>query len=57
MNSPSHRKFFILHPVSQVSKATKTTPESWLYMQAKLDLWTAENETSRNKELKKVSAF
>ena len=41
----------------RVSKATKTTPESWLYMQAKLDLWTAENETSRNKELKRVSAF
>ena len=25
----------------RVSKATKTSPESWLYMQAKLDLWIA----------------
>ena len=26
----------------RVAKATGTTPESWLYMQAKLDLWFAE---------------
>ena len=26
----------------RVGKATSTTPESWLYMQAKLDLWEAE---------------
>ncbi|MBT4525272.1 MAG: HigA family addiction module antidote protein [Deltaproteobacteria bacterium] len=25
----------------RISKATNTTPESWLYMQAKLDLWKA----------------
>lgn len=25
----------------RVSKATNTTPESWLFMQAKLDLWYA----------------
>jgi len=26
----------------RVSKATNTSPESWLFMQAKLDLWHAE---------------
>jgi len=26
----------------RIGKATKTTPESWLYMQAKYDLWYAE---------------
>ncbi|MBT9149707.1 MAG: hypothetical protein DDT28_01142 [Dehalococcoidia bacterium] len=26
----------------RIGKATKTSPESWLYMQAKLDLWNAE---------------
>ena len=25
----------------RIGKATRTTPESWLYMQAKLDLWMA----------------
>ena len=25
----------------RVSKATRTTPESWIYMQAKYDLWKA----------------
>ena len=29
----------------RVSKATDTTPESWLFMQAKLDLWTAEKRS------------
>jgi antitoxin HigA-1 len=28
----------------RVSKATGTSPESWLFMQAKLDLWYAENQ-------------
>jgi len=27
----------------RVSRATGTSPESWLFMQAKLDLWLAEN--------------
>ena len=27
----------------RISKATNTTPESWLFMQAKLDLWNAAN--------------
>jgi len=29
----------------RISKATKTSPESWLYMQAKLDLWYAKQES------------
>ena len=29
----------------RVSKGTDTTPESWLFMQAKLDLWTAEKRS------------
>ena len=28
----------------RVGRATGTSPESWLFMQAKLDLWYAENE-------------
>jgi len=35
----------------RVGKATKTTPESWLYMQAKLDLWRAEQNPPEVKEL------
>ena len=31
----------------KIGKATGTTPESWLYMQAKLDLWLAEQKTVR----------
>ena len=27
----------------RIGKATKTSPESWLFMQAKLDLWFAVN--------------
>ncbi len=29
----------------RVAKATNTTPESWMYMQAKLDLWKAAQKT------------
>ena len=29
----------------RVGKATDTTPESWLFMQAKLDLWIAEQRS------------
>ncbi len=36
----------------RVGKATGTTPESWLYMQAKLDLWTASKKTPKVKQLK-----
>ena len=28
----------------RIAKATNTTPESWLFMQAKLDLWNAAND-------------
>ena len=35
----------------RVGKATKTTPESWLYMQAKLDLWLAEQKPPEVEEL------
>lgn len=28
----------------RISKATKTSPESWLGMQAKLDLWKSQNK-------------
>jgi len=34
----------------RVSKATKTSPESWLYMQAKLELWIAEQRPIKVEE-------
>lgn len=34
----------------RIGKATKTTPESWLYMQAKYDLWQAEQNFSDMEE-------
>ena len=40
----------------RVGKATKTTPESWLYMQAKLDLWIAEQKPLEVEELGGVVA-
>jgi addiction module HigA family antidote len=39
----------------RVSRATNTSPESWLYMQAKLDLWLAGKNPPRVKELKAVA--
>ena len=39
----------------RVGKATKTSPESWLYMQAKLDLWNASRKSPKVKELKAVA--
>jgi len=39
----------------RVSKATKTSPESWLYMQTKLDLWIAEQRTPRVEEFGEVA--
>ena len=39
----------------RVSKATKTSPESWLYMQAKLDLWIAEQKPLKVEELGEVA--
>lgn len=38
----------------RVGKATKTSSESWLYMQAKLDLWFAEQKPPEVKELAAV---
>ena len=35
----------------RVARATKTSPESWLYMQAKLDLWLAEQKPPKVQEL------
>jgi addiction module HigA family antidote len=31
----------------RISKATNTTPESWLFMQAKLDLWHAAHHKAK----------
>ena len=39
----------------RVGKATKTSPESWLYMQAKLDLWIAEQKPPKVEELGEVA--
>ncbi len=41
----------------RVARATRTTPESWLYMQAKLDLWTAEQKSTEVEEFKKAIAL
>ena len=40
----------------RIGKATGTTPESWLYMQAKLDLWNAEKRSTDVEEFKDVIA-
>ena len=40
----------------RIAKATKTSPESWLYMQAKLDLWLAEQKPTEVKEFSEVVA-
>ena len=39
----------------RVSRATRTSPESWLYMQAKLDQWIAEQRPPRIEEFGKVA--
>ena len=41
----------------RISKATRTTPESWLYMQAKLDLWNAEQKPTKVEEFNKAIAI
>jgi len=38
----------------RIGKATGTTAESWLYMQAKLDLWNAEQRFTEIEEFKDV---
>jgi addiction module HigA family antidote len=40
---------------ARVSKATKTSSESWLYMQAKLDLWIAEQRPPKVEEFGEVA--
>ena len=40
----------------RISKATRTTPESWLYMQAKLDLWQAEQKSIEVHEFEEAVA-
>jgi len=40
----------------KIGKATKTSPESWLYMQAKLDIWLAEQKPTEVVELGKARA-
>ncbi len=40
----------------RISKATRTTPESWLYMQAKLDLWDAEQRPAKVQEFEMAIA-
>lgn len=40
----------------RVAKATNTTPESWLFMQAKLDLWTAQQRSLKVESFEKNMA-
>ena len=39
----------------RIGKATKTSPESWLFMQAKVDLWFAEKESPVIQEFGEVA--
>lgn len=41
----------------RIGKATETSPESWLYMQAKLDLWIASQKSLKVREFKKAVSF
>ncbi len=41
----------------RIAKATKTSPESWLYMQAKLDLWNAAQGITDIEEFAAVKAY
>ena len=40
----------------RIGKATKTSPESWLYMQAKLDLWNAQRKPVKVEVFKRIAA-
>ena len=40
----------------RIGKATRTTPESWFYMQAKLDLWLADQQPSQVEEFETVGS-
>jgi len=39
----------------RVARATKTSPESWLYMQAKLDLWLAQQKPPKVQQLGNIA--
>jgi len=39
----------------RIGKATRSTSESWLYMQAKLDLWRVEQEATEVEEFGEVA--
>ena len=39
----------------RIGKATRTTSESWLYMQAKLELWRVEQEATEVEEFGEVA--
>ena len=39
----------------RIAKATRTSPESWLFMQAKLDIWLASQEHTKVYELKAIA--
>jgi len=41
----------------RIGKATGTSAESWLYMQAKLDLWIASQKSPKVREFKKAVSF
>ncbi len=38
----------------RIGKATRTTPESWLHMQARLDLWTAGQKPAQVEEFEEA---
>ena len=39
----------------RIAKATNTSAESWLYMQAKLDLWIASQKSPKVQDLKEIA--
>ena len=41
----------------RIGKATETSAESWLYMQAKLDLWIASQKSLKVRQFKKAVSF
>lgn len=40
---------------TRIARATNTSPESWLYMQAKLDLWNVAKKPPKIQELKGIA--
>lgn len=41
----------------RIARATKTTPESWLYMQVKLDLWNVEQKAAETEAFREITAL